>query len=99
MGVVQNLSKNYELPQTYLDGFLANFWKSVQKHKDDPSKYSQKVRIIATFMKYLIQKGLFDPTIKYQIWVDLCSSNASIHSAVAELFKVLQKSGDQKTDN
>lgn len=50
-------------------------------------------------MKYLIQKGLFDPTIKYQIWVDLCSSNASIHSAVAELFKVLQKSGDQKTDN
>lgn len=50
--------------------------------------------MIATFVKRLIDSNLFDPKIKYQVWVELCNSNAVHHSSVHELLKVLQKVGD-----
>lgn len=95
MGVVQTLVKTFQLPQTLIDAFLINFWKGIDREKDNPSsKYNHKLKMIATFIKKLIESNLFDPKIKYQVWVDLCNSNAVHNSSVQELLKVIQKVGE-----
>lgn len=97
---MQTLVKTFQLPQAYLDGFLISFWKGIEKEKDNPSKYNHKIKLIALFIKKLIESNLFDPKIKYQVWVDLCNGNAVSHSPVQELLKALQKIGDtMKTEN
>ena len=94
IGVVHCLVKNFELPQNFLDGFIAAWWKGLNKYKNNPSDLNAKVRAIALFMIYVIEKKLFDPRAKSELWAELFTTYAGSHSSVQDLLKILQKSGE-----
>ena len=58
---------------------------------------ARKLKLIAKFLTHLLEKQLFDVTVKYEKWVQFCIEFDNFKCA-KDLHKLLIESGNQKEE-